>query len=135
MTKLEILEETFNYYTEDPIGRRGVDKGNNCVNITLDGKMCAFGRCMINPDGYIGGSCEIINYNLNILKNKDNNILYKTEYLLDTILKEEYRGHDVLFWQQIQNWHDLRKNWDLDENTISNKGLDWYNELKKQYNE
>ena len=46
-TKTQIIEETFNYYNEDP-SRRAKSDGK-CQYLDVSGNMCAFGRCEINP--------------------------------------------------------------------------------------
>lgn len=91
-TKLEILEETVAFYSEDT-SRRAIMDGT-CRYLTDDGKRCAYGRCLI-PEKYTpkweNKSCYAIH-------NDEN-------------LQEEYRGHSISFWEHIQSLHDNLNYW------------------------
>lgn len=51
--KLEkILEETLDFYNEDPKSRRAINGVFGCVYLTDDGRMCAVGR-MLNAKGLV----------------------------------------------------------------------------------
>jgi hypothetical protein len=116
-TKLEILKETYEYYS-DP-NKRG-HNGERCCYLTSDGKMCAVGRCLINPkklqdlSGNTIGSL-IAGYNIN----------------LNLRLKPEYRGHSLEFWNSLQKWHDNSSNFDTDN--ITENGELAYQDLVKRY--
>lgn len=103
-TKLEILHETFDYYS-DP-SKRGYDSGA-CKYITKDGNTCAVGRCAKDPAKLekLGGSV----YNVNIDVGG-----------LDTELKPEYLRHDIGFWRDLQRWHDNSLN--FTDTEISEQG-------------
>ena len=90
-TKTEILKETYEYYSTP--SRRGTTN-ISCEYITPSGKMCAVGRCLINPKS--------------MPKNDIDNIW--DSHKVDLRLKEDYRGHDVIFWQDLQDWHDAEAN-------------------------
>lgn len=98
-TKLEIINETVEYYSADP-SRRGTN-GSTCEYLTLFGQMCAVGRCMINPKGKEGGVTEL-----------------GTGFQL--MLKKEYRGHSIDFWQDLQGFHD--SSWYWDEKGLTRRG-------------
>lgn len=118
MTKLEIIEETYNYYTENS-KRRAIDKKKKCVYKNEIGDMCAFGRCM-KPDAdfsYRGGVNDLV---------EDMKLSS-----LDDILKEEYRGHDLDFWDAIQTFHDNGYHWG--SKGITNGGEEYYKNLKESY--
>ena len=112
-TKLEIIEETIAFYTED-ISRRSVDEFGNCQYVSENGNVCAFSRCCIDPaslkpyEGYVS-----------------NRILSKLGF---DCLKPEYRIEDVWFWNRLQNFHDSSKNWN--ENGLTEKGLECAHDLK-----
>lgn len=95
MTKQEIIEETVEYYKNNPFGydlnRDGISEGG-CVYYGPNKQMCAVGRCLIDPTNtnIIFGSVTSIGRNNN----------------LDDLLKEQYRGHDLSFWQELQSFHD-----------------------------
>lgn len=113
MTKLEILEETLEYYSKH---NRGLSADMNCVYINLKGDMCAVGRCLKNPTIIKQGSI-VENFN----KSED----------LDKYLKDVYKGHDLIFWQKLQVFHDFWDNWD--NNVLTEKGLEMFNKLKVKY--
>lgn len=95
MTTLEIIEETVAYYAADP-KRRAVTENGGCDYITDDGRMCAFGRCEINP----------IQHSQGIGARFDN------DEQIENVLKPEYRGQDPYFWRSLQALHDESNNWD-----------------------
>jgi hypothetical protein len=106
-TKTEIINETATYYSED-ISKRAKN-GGDC-SYFKNNKMCAVGRCLINP-GKVEKetiialeNCKIESTSVQEFKKLYNN--------LDDLLQEEYRGHDFDFWQALQNLHDYDHNWD-----------------------
>lgn len=123
-TKEEIIKETYEYYKADPIGRRSVsstDAYGNCLYIGENGQRCAFSRCC---------------------KEDKNDILSIREgsaasYLVENypeVLKPEYYILDGGFWDDLQQeFHDKRYNWDLVNNTISEKGEETYQYLLNKY--
>lgn len=120
LTKLEILEETFKYYNED-VNRRAVKEEGGCEYLSKDGRMCAFGRCMINPgikeDPETGftENCYISYIKKNV----------------DSLLKEEYRGHENRFWSDIQSFHDSHLNWEKDGISLFGKKV--FEDLKARW--
>src|SRR5688572_1556530 len=115
MNRLEIIEETVKYYSED-ITRRAITEKGGCDYLTYEGKMCAVGRCMINPQPFYAG-VTILNL----------------ESPLETLLKPEYRGHPIEFWAELQRLHDTRHYW-YDQG-LSNDGLFYLKKLKERWNE
>jgi len=114
-TKLEILKETSEYYS-DP-SKRGISLDGYCEYITLSGKMCAVGRCLLEP------SNTLINYDCLVLEGNPE---------LDEHLKVEYRGHTgSMFWKNLQEWHDKYKH--FTENGISDEGKTAYKLLVEKY--
>lgn len=92
-TKTKIINETVAYYSEDT-SRRAVALGA-CFYYGNGGRMCAVGRCLIDPKaiqklikekGY--GDTDIVT------------LASVTDF--QSSLKEEYRGHDVNFWESLQ---------------------------------
>jgi len=96
---LDLLQETVDFYN---LNNRGFnEEKETCEYITHDGKMCAVGRCMIDPKvGYAE------NLTVNNLVFKDNNITS-----VDDLLKPEYRGYPVSFWVELQGLHDTQAMW------------------------
>ena len=106
-TKLEIIEETVEYYTTDPTRRSFIlDKKEwqayTCAYLLPDGRMCAVGRCMIKPSLTENWAVD----GIPDIQDK---------------LKEEYRGHNTHFWKRLQGFHDKRENWNEEGLTIMGK--------------
>lgn len=114
-TKLEIIEETANYYN---INNRGIN-GNWCVYKSDTGNMCAVGRCLKENIVLDAG------YN----ENSDARELFK-HHSYD-ILKDEYKIKDSDFWLDLQRFHDHNLNWD--EKGLTDIGKLKYKELKIKY--
>lgn len=114
MTKLEILDETVEYYKKNPRSRQ--------VYLDVDGSMCAVGRCVINPEDFQNRSNRAGLYGIVSLRT---NGLFS-----DKDLKEEYRGHDVEFWSAIQNLHDFERYWT--EEGLSELGKEIVENLKRE---
>ena len=110
-TKIEIINETVAYYSEDPL-RRGLFRGY-CQYITIDGRMCAVGRCMIDPrtespDAQIG---QIERF--------------------ERKLKAEYRGYTKRFWGELQRLHDVSEHWN--EEGLTKEGEIFLQALKEYH--
>lgn len=98
-TKLEIIDETVNFYSADPKGRRAVSADGTCEYASLDGKQCAVGRCM--------GTGADFNY----LGTVSTYAKEKGVGVFQSHLRPEYRGHSLLFWVSLQRLHDYNENW------------------------
>lgn len=115
-TKIQILQETYDYYTADPNNRRSIDEVS-CLYKGPDGKKCAFTRCCNEEDVENGLLLESTAVNLATL-----------DYL-----KEEYIGHNINFWRDIQRFHDKGLFWNQQSNTISSIGQRQYERLLEKY--
>ncbi len=118
MTKIEIIEETANFYN---LGNRSVDETKSeCrykSNTIFGEKQCAFQRCVetdLSP--YEGKSASKIFSYLNQGR---------------LVFKKGYEGHGQEFWMLIQNLHDHHFNWTIDG--LSEKGKIKVEELKKRF--
>lgn len=96
---VQIIQETIEYYSADPVGRRGKN-GGACVYISDEGEMCAVGRCMEDPN--------LVSAQ-NVCSNMALSIGGKAP--LEELLKEEYRGHPISFWGSLQRIHDQDEYW------------------------
>jgi len=100
-SKIAIIEETVAYYSADPVGRRGINpdkqKGVYCQYKTADGKMCAAGRCMVDPQQDWVGPVT--------------NIWVGNSGTIVPVWKPEYEGHDIAFWRDLQRLHDNGDYW------------------------
>ena len=104
-TKKEIILETAAFYGEDP-SRRAVVKQYGrakCRYLTEDGRKCAVGKCLIEGKKmlYVGVvdaqeamSAELVDGQVHDIAN------------LEDVLMPEYRGHDICFWERLQEFHD-----------------------------
>jgi len=117
-TKLEILQETYNYYS-DP-NKRGINKNGGCSYLTEDGNMCAVGRCLTNPK-----TMQEFPYGVDKFEREGVHI--------ERRLKPEYRGHSLDFWEDLQGWHDNHRNFVGD--SISVFGEQHYQKLVEKYTE
>lgn len=110
-TKLEIINETVEYYSHP--NRRAQGKYNGCEYITKDGRMCAVGRCLKDPDKL-----------RNLSPDAD-------ELDLENLLKEEYLGHENEFWYDLQTLHDSSIHWK--DNKLSAQGTKFVEFLKNKW--
>lgn len=109
-TKVEIIEETANFYN---INNRAFDEdfGYCMYNIPKNGKQCALGRCLVDSQDFNKqfGSASLVS------------IIERRKISLDNYLKEEYRGHSISFWSDLQLFHDSKSHWN--ETGLTLKGL------------
>lgn len=126
-TKLQIIEELFdNYYVKDP-SKRAVS-GRVCLYYEANtGNKCAVGMCMLND--------ETAKYHQEFyatdVASLNDYLVSEEEMRLDSILKEEYHGHDLDFWERVQKMHDRHYYWT--EYGLSEQGLAKLEELKATY--
>lgn len=107
-TKAEIVVETLNFYNKNNRGYNA--EKNECTYYDEStGNKCAVGRCILDS------KLENI---LDFEKNNDlNSSVKKLDEVfkgLDSLLKPEYRGHDVHFWSYLQCIHDNSYYWNED---------------------
>lgn len=121
LTKVEIIEETAAFYN---LGNRGYNSNTGhgegfCVYRTSDNRRCGVGRCLTEK-GLIS-----------FVKNGVASIKYEPRSLLENNLKEEYKGHEVDFWSDIQSFHDTHLHWN--QEGISEKGIAFKKCLIERY--
>jgi hypothetical protein len=136
MTPIQLIKETVDYYNVDPKARRGlvlnsdsfgkVSQYNTCEYITKSGKMCAIGRCSIDPsvlqDRFRGEDIYgLVNYIEEEVEDMD----------FDDLLMEEYKGIPLNLWGDLQEFHDSESNWNKD--SLSSRGEDEYARLLKKW--
>jgi hypothetical protein len=113
MTKLEIIEETVKYYSED-VSRRSIGEFRRCLYKGPDGKECAFQRCVetdLTP--YERMAAEDI-MSKNIVK-----------------FKPGYEDHEIDFWGDIQTIHDHNLFWN--DKGLSEEGLRYVQSYKDKW--
>ena len=123
-TKLEIINMVANHYNKK--NRAKTDYG--CRYITDDGRMCAVGICMTD------GALEDFKHHFGGVQSIAKSITKSgMEGSIDVLLKDEYKGHDLEFWSELQYFHDREILWDT--KGLSERGLNHYKKLKSFYNE
>lgn len=128
MTKVDIINETVEFYSADPKRRSYyIDEENNpkCLYNGKNGEHCAVGRCL--EDKYHEMGSELFGNSFAI---RDFFVKNDCESL-DEMLKEQYRGHERMFWSELQRLHDNPRNWI--EIGISQIGQLFVDQLINQY--
>lgn len=113
---LKILKDTRDYYAEDPVNRRSVDKDGNC-NYTWGDNHCAVGRYLKTK--YQHDHWTSNNDSIKQLMEEDTFAGFSN---IDWALREEVQGLDTDFWTNLQVFHDNRHNWEL-KNMVIDQGL------------
>jgi hypothetical protein len=135
-TKVEIIEETAEFYNSQ---NRAANVAG-CFYLMYDGsdRKCAVGRCMTESAIVLhgdtgGGVNHLLDKLVEIERQKCQDDATPIDYtkLLNTILKEEYQGHDVSFWATLQQFHDRKKYWT--ETGLSEEGMIVKDNLINQY--
>jgi len=143
MTKLEIIEETVDFYSQDTNRRASKSNGLSgfiCSYENEFGNKCALGRCFDTENSnysiiryYEGNISSLIEFLITkegevIEKIKDENIIYQE---LENVLLPLYRGHELIFWKDLQNLHDTEAFWL--KKGLTEKGLIYVQDLKQKY--
>ena len=116
-SKAEIVVETLRHYN---LKNRGYNSEfDNCTYLDKStGNKCAVGRCILDSEIE-----KVSEYEQNVYKE---NRINKTSISptvtnlvenfadLDSLLKPEYRGHDIDFWENLQYIHDRSLFWNED---------------------
>jgi len=113
MLKVQIINETKNTYQD--VTKRSLSPSGGCEYINRKGNMCAVGRCCNNPETL--PKHAFVHQILNI----------------EDYLKNEYKGHSIYFWQDLQQFHDRYQNWD--NNGLTPTGERHYEKLMEKYND
>ena len=114
----DILEDTIEYYSDDPCETRAADDGE-CVYTDANGRHCAVGRYMkpeFQTTGFYANSGQSVG---SMAADIDS-------YLVSNVL-----GLPEHFWQSLQELHDNNNNWNLDTG-LSEHGKNMYISLKNK---
>lgn len=130
-TAVEIIKETFEYYSDvskRALGSLTCENTDAMVCVYLseeNGNKCAIGRCM-NDKADFNFCGDVDEYCF------DNGLTSEEEeYPLDAHLKEEYHGHTLQFWSNLQDLHDTSVFWD--DKGPSEQGEKYYKTLLERY--
>lgn len=114
-TKKEILD-----YVVEQIKAQGgrATNGHKC-QLEVDGKRCGFSLCLIDEERSIL-----------IQKKSDGFVPSMSEGEIESLLKPEFRGHSKDFWDSVQRFHDVKCNWNYDDDvTLSEQGRSFYGSI------
>lgn len=129
-TKREIIEDTVKHYNS---GNLATQDGH-CMYVTESGLKCALGRCMTEEKAKEANTFTALSGPANatglvqkyaLRHDLPENTTYNE--ILDGFLQEEYKGHDIQFWADLQKLHDRPKNWTT--TGLSEEGKDQYSTL------
>ena len=99
----DILRDTVDYYREDPVNRRSVDKDGNC-KYTWGNQHCAVGRYLkseYQKENWIDNDMSV--YELSE---------YSGDFSIDQFLVDKAHGLDLQFWRDLQDIHDIVGYWE-----------------------
>ena len=99
----DILKDTVDYYREDPVNRRSVDKDGNC-KYTWGNQHCAVGRYLkseYQKENWIENDMSV--YELSE---------YSGDFSIDQFLVDKAHGLDLQFWRDLQDVHDIVGYWE-----------------------
>jgi len=116
MTKIEIIDETIEYYENNPRSIDVSQYGTSCMYLGPNGENCGFSRCCKQE------TVEKLH--------KENEGYGIHDFMLD-YLKEQYTGHNTEFWTNIQMLHDTGSYWK--NNKLTTSGKAFVKTLKEQY--
>ena len=124
---IDLLDETVNYYKSDP-SNRAISYSGACMYY-MNGKMCAVGRCLIDPKNIEKiSSKEKDSSSIKTLLTSNKKI--KKLNAKDKLFKPKYTDFNLHFWEDLQDLHDDSNNWT--ENTLSHEGHLVYDLIKQQ---
>ena len=124
LTKIEIIKETVEFYSED-INRRSASDSNGCRYNGDNGTHCAFGRCMLPKYQEQGEKLLSNDWKIETML-ENNKIIFH-----DDVLQEKYRGHEISFWNKIQTFHDTDRFWGV--NRLTSSGVLEFKKLNNLY--
>ena len=114
----DILEDTIEYYSDDPCETRASDDGE-CVYTDADGRHCAVGR-------YLRQEFQTTGFYAN-----SGTSVHSLAADINTYLVSNVLGLPVDFWQSLQELHDNDSNWNYDTG-LSEHGKNMYNSVKNK---
>lgn len=120
MSYLDVLEETINFYSVDPLNRRSVDTDFGNCYYKYGTKNCAFARYMNSVDSFIEDNPE---YNGETARS------IIATFGMDVMREEVRHLIDVEFWCKLQILHDEKTHWDKDG--INEDGIEYANKIKE----
>ncbi len=118
----QIIDETVAWYGADPEGRRAIE-GSHCMYYDPEtGNKCAVGRCV--RDSVVKKK----NFPQESVTRDHHTKIFIMEHL-----KAEYKGHDPVFWRQLQKLHDGCGYWDFEKGGLTKPGMVLVKAIRNQY--
>jgi len=117
MTKIEIIDLILGKYIENP-EERALEGGLIPRFITSDGKTDPIGFALLDPHQFshiVGGIFHLV------LHYRQINGWVGMRYFPRELLRERFRGHESVFWNDLQHFHD--NNTYFTENGLSQNGF------------
>ena len=114
VSKADILQETLEFYSQDPTRRAAKDKDCHYLMDDGTGRRCAVGRCL---SGSAKTDDDISKYYAGCKG-------LAAKYgggSIDNLLAPQYRGFSIDFWVNLQDLHDIQENWT--DTGLSERGL------------
>lgn len=107
-TKLQLIDDLLKPYIDNPKSRAviTISSGTSCSYLTKDGRKCLVGQCML--PGPWQKSVASASGLFSLFKEED-------------VFREEYRGHSVNFWSEMQYFHDHNGFWNYSGLTETGK--------------
>lgn len=131
MTKLEIIDELTRVYITNPILRATTQDGSTCLYQTDDGRQCIVGRCLLPGTIFMGDPSgdDFKNAPEGCVTPRMGGVSNIKKF--ESKLQPSYRGHEISFWEDLQEWHDRVRNWNA--SSISPFGEQHLAELRDAY--
>jgi hypothetical protein len=114
LTYLDVLNETIEFYSVDPINRRSVSRDGIYCYYFNNNKSCAVGRCIHNVEEFINEKGKYNSESAYCILSTFTTSIFKKEYQHLT---------NIYFWEKIQNLHDSNTYWN--KNGLTPDGLDY----------
>ena len=115
----DILEDTIEYYGDDPSETRAADDGE-CVYTDADGRHCAVGR-------YLKPEFQTVEFFAN-----DGVSVGSLTQQVDYYLDSKVVGLEEKFWGDLQDVHDDSNNWGEYDEGLTDVGKVRCNKMKKR---
>jgi len=126
LTKIEIFNETVEFYSKNPRLRSVGDSDGMCTYNGGGGKHCAVGRCLLKMYQKQGSELKGNTTDLS-------SFLDEHDKSLSSMLQVKYRGHVISFWRDLQSLHDTHAYWS--DNGITELGKKEVTRLSAKYYE
>jgi hypothetical protein len=116
-SKLEIIDETIDYYRKNP---RSIEDFR-CLYLGSNNQRCALSRCCTEE-----GVLRLSNHEgVSIVSFIENGLI------IEELLKPEYKGHCLDFWMNLQYIHDYNCLWK--DNMLSDEGIKEVNRIRNKW--